>query len=482
MQNEIDTGEYTSGELSSKIDFSGVLNQISGVSEESYGAHYEIVSRVAYLIGIRKWVFDNEHEPPKIEIYNRLQMDKRARIIRNLCRLRTALEINFKKICDAMQHEHRSLIGMPEYLPSNWMQNLSDDGVDICQNTKGTSPSPFLLMINNEIKNRINNCRDLFPEWIEWKYLADLFIMPDGSTDEGTKRAAAIYYENQTYYPYKQYINWIPRDYGNILQNDKKFITVLYDMNLDEFRDLSRVADVSDYTKSNIYSFIENSDKTVFIVDCENSDPYALCAAIRNLDKERLRKIEKIILYDDVHAASAWEMLESYIDVPVEYIMIERLKDNKSLADIKVATRTCQEFYTNGVDSFVLVSSDSDFWGLIEELPDTKFFVMIEHQKSSYVLKDALITSGIHFCYIDDFYEGDGNEIKQDAIRIEISRSLKAAINLNLNSLMNEVLERTRIDWTFDEKQQYIKRHLKNSLSLDIDEHGDVSIEYREKR
>ena len=253
-------------------------------------------------------------------------------------------------------------------------------------------------------------------------------------------------------------------------------------MNLDEFRDLSRVADVSDYTKSNIYSFIENSDKTVFIVDCENSDPYALCAAIRNLDKERLRKIEKIILYDDVHAASAWEMLESYIDVPVEYIMIERLKDNKSLADIKVATRTCQEFYTNGVDSFVLVSSDSDFWGLIEELPDTKFFVMIEHQKSSYVLKDALITSGIHFCYIDDFYEGDGNEIKQDAIRIEISRSLKAAIDLNLNSLMNEVLERTRIDWTFDEKQQYIKRHLKNSLLLDIDEHGDVSIEYREKR
>ena len=150
MQNEIDTGEYTSGELSSKIDFSGVLNQISGVSEESYGAHYEIVSRVAYLIGIRKWVFDNEHEPPKIEIYNRLQMDKRARIIRNLCRLRTALEINFKKICDAMQHEHRSLIGMPEYLPSNWMQNLSDDGVDIYQNTKGTSPSPFLFMINNE--------------------------------------------------------------------------------------------------------------------------------------------------------------------------------------------------------------------------------------------------------------------------------------------------------------------------------------------
>ena len=252
-------------------------------------------------------------------------------------------------------------------------------------------------MINNEIRNRINNCRDIFPEWLEWKYLSDIFIMPDGNTDDGTKQAAAIYYENQSFYPYKQYINWQPRDCGNILLNDKKFVTLLYDMNMDEFRDISRVSDVSDFTKSNIYSFIENSEKTVFIVDCENSDPYALCAAITNLDQNRLRKIEKIILYDDVHAASAWEMLASYVDIPVEYIMIERLKDNKSLADIKVATRTCQEFYTNGVDSFVLVSSDSDFWGLIEELPETNFFVMIQHQKSSYALKDALITSGIKY-------------------------------------------------------------------------------------
>ena len=474
--------EYVAEEISTKIDLSGVIDQIGGVTQESYGAHFEIVSRVAYLIGIRKWVFENDHEPPKIEIYNRLQLDKRARIIRNLCRLRTALEINFKKICDAMQHEHRSLIGMPEYLPSKWMQNLSDDGIDIYQNINGNSPSPFLFMINNEIKNRINNCRDLFPEWIEWSYLSNIFIMPDGNTDEGTKRAAAVYYENQSFYPYKQYINWDPRDCGNILLNDRKFVTLLYDLNMDEFRDISRVSDVSDYTKSNIYSFIENSGKTVFIVDCENSDPYALCAAIKNLDKDRLSKIEKIILYDDVHAASAWELLASYIDIPVEYIMIERLKDNKSLADIKVATRTCQEFYANGVDSFVLVSSDSDYWGLIEELPETKFFVMIQHQKSSYALKDALITSGIHYCYIDDFYEGDGSDIKQDAIHREIVRVLKDSLELNLHDLMDEVLERTRIEWSRDEKDQFIKRHLQKNIKLNVDEDGDVSIEFREKR
>ena len=96
--------------------------------------------------------------------------------------------------------------------------------------------------------------------------------------------------------------------------------------------------------------------------------PYALCAAIRNLEEEMLNKIEKIVLYDDVHAASAWDILERYVRIPIEYIKIERLKDNKSLADIKLTAGTCREYYKNQVDSFVLVSSDSDYWGLIESM------------------------------------------------------------------------------------------------------------------
>ena len=87
-----------------------------------------------------------------------------------------------------------------------------------------------------------------------------------------------------SYYPYQMYINWSPADEGNILFNDKKFVTLLYQWNHDEFTDLSKVSDVSALTKHNIYDFIEMSEKTVFVVDCENSDPYRLCATLRNLD------------------------------------------------------------------------------------------------------------------------------------------------------------------------------------------------------
>ena len=177
-------------------------------------------------------------------------------------------------------------------------------------------------------------------------------------------------------------MNWPAQDEGNILFNDKKFVNLLYKWNGAFFGENSRVSDASDETKSSIYTYIDESNKIVFIVDCENSDPYDLCAAIKNLDADKLAKIDKIILFDDVHAASAWEMLSAYIDIPVEYIMIERLKDNKSLADVKVTARTCKEFYSNNVDSFVIVSSDSDYWGLMEELPDARFMVMVEHGRS----------------------------------------------------------------------------------------------------
>lgn len=59
---------------------------------------YTVVSKVAYLIGVQKRIFENEYEPPKMEWYEKLHADKNARIVRNLCMIRTALELNFKAI------------------------------------------------------------------------------------------------------------------------------------------------------------------------------------------------------------------------------------------------------------------------------------------------------------------------------------------------------------------------------------------------
>lgn len=70
---------------------------------------YETVSKVAYLIGVPRRIFENEHEPPKIEVFERLEQDKAARIIRHLCIIRTAIERNFKHINEKMRFDYTSI-------------------------------------------------------------------------------------------------------------------------------------------------------------------------------------------------------------------------------------------------------------------------------------------------------------------------------------------------------------------------------------
>ena len=58
-----------------------------------------------------------------------------------------------------------------------------------------------------------------------------------------TKDAADIYYASLSDYPYQMYINWVPMDEGNVLDNDKKFATLLYQWHCDAFTEYSKVSD-----------------------------------------------------------------------------------------------------------------------------------------------------------------------------------------------------------------------------------------------
>lgn len=81
--------------------------------------------------------------------------------------------------------------------------------------------------------------------------------------------------------------------------------------------------------------------------------------------------------------------------------------------------------YKNDVDSFVIVSSDSDYWGLISSLPDAHFLVMIEREKCGPDMKEALADSGIFYCYLDDFYSGNSEDIKKNALFKEMYRWMR---------------------------------------------------------
>lgn len=440
---------------------------------------YEIVSKVAYLIGVPLRIFENEYEPPKMDIFAALNKDKSARIIRNLCIVRNSIERNFKNINDRMRTEYRTIASMPEYVPADCLNELHSDGINFIKKSS-IRLAQHVVEINRIISDRINNCKSLFPLWINWLYIRDLFNMPDGLTEEGTKAAAETFYSNMADYPYQVYINWKPQESGNILYNDKKFVTLLYRQHNDEFVEFSKVSDASGFVKGTVYDYIDSSQKVELVVDCENSDPYKLSATLRNLDESYTSKIAKIILFDDVHTATAWRVLEEYTHIPVEHIMVERIKAHKSQVDMRLALRTQQEFYENNVDSFILVSSDSDYWALIDSVKKARFLVMVERESCSPDMKKVLVDRGIFYCYIDDFYSGNAEGLKFGALFKEFYRYIDSHMSLNLKEMMNEALIATRLDMTPAEQKQFYDKYLK-TISMEIEADGTISVKFRPK-
>ena len=436
---------------------------------------YIVVSKVAYMLGVPVSIFENIHEPPQLDWLTKLDQDRNARIIRDLCLLRTALLNNHQAVNSEIKYNLKNLHSLPRLVPAAAIERLSKDGITIVK--ANCTVDEYLLTINGHIQNRINNCKSIFPIWLNWQYIRTLFIMPNGAKLPGLRDAQTEFYRNRSYYPYQVYLNWPSTlNHGNILYNDKKFVSLLYEVNFDCFYDLSKVSDAGNVTKSGVYQFLEQSQRTAIVVDCENVDPYKLYATLNNLNQAALLdKVVKIILYDDIHTSTGWQILNQFTQIPIEHVMVDRVKEDKSLVDIRLTTGTCREFFQNHTDSFILASSDSDYWGLISSMPETRFLVLVEEIKCSPTVKRAMEDAGITYCHMDDFCTGNSDAIRIQAVLNEVKYAIDEAVDFNINDILENACTVARANMSETEKRQFYGKYIK-SMRLVVAEDGAVSI------
>jgi hypothetical protein len=408
-----------------------------------------------------------------MDVYNRLELKKKARVIRNLCAVRTDCERHYDPIALKMKYDAMSIASMPDLVRQESIMQLSNDGVS-CVKYSTPHIRDQVVELNRLINERIGSCKDLFPEWVEWECIKTVFIMPNGLTPEGVFASGRYYHTNLNRYPYQVYLNWTwgKRDDGNLLYNDEKFLRLLYERFAMDEAPISRTADVSDAVKSIFYDFVLDGDGVDIIVDCENTDPYKFCAALTSLSSEELNTVNKIVLCDDVHTPEAWRALSVYVDLPIEHVMTKRVNARKSLVDIRLTALVCNEFLNEDVNSFVLVSSDSDFWGLIESLPQARFLVMLEDERTSASLKETLKEHGVFYCFIERFYSGTttASEIMYDAVIREVNRVLASA-TIDVSGIMSEAIASTRAPLSASE-QRILLDHAAHNLSMQFNQDG----------
>ncbi len=433
----------------------------------------ELVTTIAYMIGIRKNILEQCYDEDCHDLLVSLYENQSASIIRYLNKLRTTLMQKFRKTDDEMRYNLKNLNKIDYYDQDN-IKQLEKWNIPIIKSNYRSEK--YMQDFNRLINENIDKCACLFPDWVNWNYIKDLFVIPQYKKTNIIKREFEKYMSKIDCYPFQMYIHWIPDDYGSILYTDGKFLSIIYKQHNDMFTDYTKYKDAHSETKNNIYNFIENSFRVAIAVDCENSDVYKLYSVLKNLNQDELEKIEKIVLYDDYHTNCGWDWLGKFTQIPVEHVEVERVTDQKSLVDIKMTAGVCRDYYENSITSFIIVSSDSDFWGLISSLPNAAFLVMYEYAKCGQAIKKALSERDIYYCSIDDFCSGNIEELKKAVLFDTLEKYLPDILYVNGKELVQHIYTETRITASEKEMENFYNRYVK-TLRLKADLDGNFTIE-----
>lgn len=411
----------------------------------------EVATIVAYMLGVPDVILNEYYSHHYSKLLETLKNNKEARIIRYLSKIRTELFKHFRDVDNEIVYNLSNLDRM-SFFDKKEIEQLYKWDVPVIQTNYRADK--YVLHITRLIDKNIDACKKLFPESIRFDYIKTLFVVSKYERKGVLTKEYEKFKGKRKLYPFQMYIYWEPDAYGNILYSDSKLLTVVYAQNGEPF-----------------YDFIRKSGKVIMAVDCENADPYKLYGVIKNLKKEEVKKITRIVLYDDYHTTIAWDYIEKLITIPVVHIEVERVTDRKSLVDMRMAVGVTEAYLTENIDSFILCSSDSDFWGLISSIPTANYLVLYENSKCGKEIKEALTQKSIFHCAMDDFYMENAKDLQNIVLKKTLESYLPSVVGKSAWEFTKQIYADAYIQTSEDEMKRFCDKYIK-SLRLKIDENG----------
>ena len=146
--------------------------------------------------------------------------------------------------------------------------------------------------------------------------------------------------------------------------------------------------------------------------------------------------------------------------------------DKVETEDEKIVSK---EFYQRNADSFLLISSDSDFWALINDLKEARFFILAEKMKCSIKFLDTLCRAGTPYGFIDHFCTGNCDHLKQKTLVAQLQKKLDSIFQVNISALLSDVIYENRAQMTPTEREQFFRRYIK-PVRASITEDGELHL------
>lgn len=465
-------------------------SEVDHVRVNRIGERYEIVSIMGYLCGIPQDHFKDLSDPESFypfdeSVYAQLEKKPAAKLIRALCTLRRNTVVCFKKINQALMQEHRSVYRIEE-LNQEAIAVVEQAGIPLGSVRRAME---LETLLNGRIQERIGNCQSLMPAGVlDWKYVADLFIVPGGTKPEKAKEAADLYFTYRDFFPYHAFLH-LPRVpesevHRNIFANDRVFAFWLYDQHGLIFPRKNMVSSVTAQVRQQIEDFLERGTNTVMLVDCENANMYRFCSALNDLPPENLERISKVFLIDSPNTLDDWSHFQKYTQVPVTYELNDpALVPGKSVVDMHLIAHAVELVVSGQSDSLMIISSDSDYATLVQmyqnkQMYHAQFFFFIEAEKISPRMKQYLTENDVSFCRLEDFYGGSGREVQRQAVIDALQKGARTYLQENLYTYLDETLERMHIQMEPQERQALFRNYLK-SATFEVQDDGSIRMMIR---
>lgn len=325
---------------------------------------WDIVNVFGYALGVRKNVLDYTSRHDSHYNYAYCNGRKALRELREACLLRQALMENFDKLQESIRQ--RGKLYLPQQL-TNGMPRALYNAMRV-----STSVEDALCKVQFSITELLPTfelelpCTHVLSTMISARF--SLGWAQSGKPLEQWCHDTVTALQGTPYF-----YQW-DKFSARFLRDDRDLVEELYTF---YGRDPGEYKFPYPRYKSNrrihierLQAFCENNAPVVVELDTENLTPLPTVAFLKTLDKCAPGSIKCINVYADDNVSKTWVHLSEFITSPVHVKKIQRIRSRKSVMDTAIIASVMEVKYSKSAGGVLVVSSDSDFLMLSQQLPD----------------------------------------------------------------------------------------------------------------
>lgn len=448
------------------------------VGTKTSGEHvptpWDIVNVFGYALGVDRNTLDYTSRKESRYNFDYCSSRKALRDLRAACAMRRALMENYDKLQDILDRDGRLCLparlfsGVPKKMASAMRSSSSVEDA-LCKvqfYITNLLPSfekelPCSVVLAAMVSSRFS---------LGWAQSGK--SVRDWCVDTIDALAGAIYFY--------QWDNFSER----FLRDDRDLVEELF---LFYGRDPTEYRLPYAHNKSNKRVHIERLQEfctahadVLVELDTENIEVLPTIAFLKALEKYVPGLIKYIHVYTDENTSKMWEHLSEFVSIPITVKGLQRIRSRKSVMDTAIIASVMEARYTNSAAGVLVVSSDSDFLMLSQQLPDFPICYCCSHKAVSPSAQSYLREHKLPTVYIDYVVNiCDVKQAEQECIEAHLIAVLQQKLP-NIKTVFASAVRDLGHAPNKEACEDFICRSIKG-LTLSVSEDGTIDVSINEE-